>query len=211
MTLSTNAIDLILQFEVDGQAGYAAECENPDWPGGASGITIGIGYDLGYEPNIRGDWKGQINDNDLSTLLLTAGLKGGSAQIVLYRVKNIVIPWSAANYVFSNITIPEQIILTSDTFPNSEKLPLDALGGLVSVIYNRGTLIDDSDRRREMLNIRNLLVPFDTATTIPNDIVLEIADQVRSMARLWPEDSDSTNDLYHRRLAEADLIANSIN
>jgi hypothetical protein len=42
------------------------------------------------------------------------------------------------------------------------------------------------------------------------DDVRAIAHQVRSMARLWP-DTNSDGDLHDRRMAEAELIENSVN
>jgi hypothetical protein len=45
---SQAAIDLIVMEEVSSQAAYTKLYQGPTWPGGASGVTIGIGYDGGY-------------------------------------------------------------------------------------------------------------------------------------------------------------------
>ena len=56
--ISKEAYDLIVQYECGGQVYYTSRLSNPTWPGGASGVTIGIGYDLGYNAvdQIRKDW-----------------------------------------------------------------------------------------------------------------------------------------------------------
>lgn len=58
MNISQAAFDLIVNEETGGQAYYNRTEIHPDWPGGASGVTIGIGYDCGYsDPStIRADW-----------------------------------------------------------------------------------------------------------------------------------------------------------
>ena len=59
---SKRAIDLIVATEVTSQAYYEKKLRKPEWPGGASGVTIAVGYDLGYanEDKIRRDWTGKI-------------------------------------------------------------------------------------------------------------------------------------------------------
>jgi hypothetical protein len=46
--ISDAAIDLIITFEVSSPAVYERKYRRPIWPRGRSGITIGIGYDVGY-------------------------------------------------------------------------------------------------------------------------------------------------------------------
>jgi hypothetical protein len=47
-TVSQKAIDLIVFYEVNDEPTYTRRYTAPTWPGGASGVTIGIGYDIGY-------------------------------------------------------------------------------------------------------------------------------------------------------------------
>ena len=53
-----------------------------DWPGGDSGITIGLGYDLGYESagDFETDWQVLLGAGDFTTLSQVVGLKGTDAQ-----------------------------------------------------------------------------------------------------------------------------------
>jgi len=56
--LTQKALDLIFEYEGLDQPG--------EWPGGQSGITIGIGYDLGYieAAVFRQDWSGCLSGAD---------------------------------------------------------------------------------------------------------------------------------------------------
>ena len=210
MKLSQNAIDLILQFEVGGTKKYYDKfLARPSWPGGASGVTIGIGYDLGYDKNFEADWDGKLTGDQLARLKRCKGMTGQRAKAALSGVRDIVISYEDAMSVFNDSTLPVYIHQTLDAFPNSENLPDDAFGALVSLVFNRGPLIDDTDRRKEMKAIRNILLAGGDEIVDGEDIG-EIAAQVKSMARLWADDRDSDGDLHDRRLAEAELILNSI-
>jgi hypothetical protein len=46
--VSERAIQLIVYFEVTDEATYRRKYQRPVWPGLNSGVTIGIGYDVGY-------------------------------------------------------------------------------------------------------------------------------------------------------------------
>src|SRR3981081_336751 len=45
---SERAYELIIDFEVGGRSEYERTYQRPEWPQGESGVTIGVGYDLGY-------------------------------------------------------------------------------------------------------------------------------------------------------------------
>jgi len=194
MLSSQKAIDLIHKFE-----GW----DDPwIWPGDASGVTIGYGYDLGYEP-FKKDWVGRINSIDFNHLSLAEGLKGEAARWIAPSFKGIHIPVAIAEEVFNLVTLPRYEELTIKTFPNSEKLPPDAFGALVSVVFNRGASLD-GPRRTEM---RSIFASLQTvgSVSVPPSVIQQLGDAVNSMKRLWP-DSDSDCSLYKRRIAEAELI-----
>jgi hypothetical protein len=54
--ISPAAFALIVKFESGDRPYYEKFLKRPSWPGGASGVTIGFGYDLGYEKTFREDW-----------------------------------------------------------------------------------------------------------------------------------------------------------
>lgn len=209
-TIPTEAVDLILQFEIGGSKKYYDRfLARPSWPGGASGVTIGIGYDLGYDKKFAENWEDKLSPDVIKRLSRTLGLKGSQAKGAISGVRDIVISWEDAMAVFENDTLPLYIQQTLNAFPNSENLPPAAFGALVSIVFNRGPLVDNSDRRKEMKKIKEILA-LGGDSCVDADDIRAIADQVKSMARLWPDNSKSDNDLHDRRLAEAELILSSI-
>lgn len=210
MNISQDAIDLIIKYEVGGGKKYYERfLSHPTWPEGASGVTIGIGYDLGYDKNFEEDWGDRLDPDDFRRLKRTLGLTGRRAQAAISGVRDIVIPWEDAMDVFTNNTLPVYIDQTLEAFPNSEQLPENAFGALVSLVFNRGPLIDSSDRRKEMRAIRDILALGNDKEIDAEDIAA-IADEVEKMARLWPDNIRSDADLHDRRLEEAELIRTSI-
>lgn len=199
--LSERSIELILNHEVGGGEGYYNRfLKNPTWPGGASGITIGIGYDLGYNTveQFEKDWKGKIFDNDLNTLKRAIGVKGTSAKITISRYRHISISWDAAFAVYKQSTLPRFINYTKNAFPKSEELCPDAFGALVSLVFNRGTSMSGSTRV-EMANIRPLVLKKDYDG---------IAKEIRSMKRLWV--GRGLDGLLRRREDEAKLVESCV-
>ena len=197
-----NAIALIINFE-----GWDVPWE---WPGGSSGVTIPYGYDLGYEP-FEKDWAGLLAGRDYSRLAKVVGLKGRAARDVTPSLHGIHVSRDEANHVFDAITLPRYELLVASTFPGSEKLPPDAFGALVSLVYNRGAGMKDRPgciSRAEMRDIRDLLNGMEKPTS---GFLRKLAELVRVQARYWPEHGrESDSDLYHRRLDEGALIESCI-
>jgi GH24 family phage-related lysozyme (muramidase) len=172
-----------------------------EWPGGDSGITIGIGYDLGYEDNFESDWSSYLAPDEIARLKTVLGLKGTSAKAQASQFKDIKINRTAAERVFYEVTIPRSVEITRNAFPGFDDLPLDAQGALVSLVFNRGAAMHDSsseDRRKEMRAIRD---------AVPNGDLQEIANQLRSMERLW---KGKFQGLVNRREHEAELVESCI-
>jgi len=170
------------------------------WPGGASGVTIGIGYDLGQASRTDFEllWKAVLPDADFQALGAAIGVKGTAAQNLANRYRSITIDADTATAVFHDKVLPVYQQLTASAFPGVTRLPPDAQGALVSLVYNRGASMD-GDPRQEMRNIRDLLA----IEPMPGDLLARIAAEVRAMKRLWP----TVGGLRARRDAEADLIA----
>ena len=49
LPLSARIIDAIIRWEVSSREHYERNLMRPCWPAEMSGVTIGIGYDLGYQ------------------------------------------------------------------------------------------------------------------------------------------------------------------
>ena len=199
LEVSRKGLEQIVQFEISSEAYYRRRLSRPIWPKGESGITIGIGYDLGYTPKdqIGKDWKGKIADFDLDELVEVGGLKGDAAQKALPFVEHIRVPLEEAKEVFYTSTLPGYAGLTQNAYPGVEALPADAQTMLLSVVFNRGTRMSGRSRR-EMKAIQPLVAAKDLDG---------IAEQIRAMKRLW--DEAVLPGLHVRRDKEAEMVAHA--
>jgi len=199
LVVSRKGLEQIVQFEISSEAYYRRRLSRPIWPKGESGITIGIGYDLGYtsKDEIGKDWRGKIADFDLDELVHVGGLKGDAAQKALLLVEHIRIPLEAAKEVFYISTLPKYASLTKNAYPGVEDLPADTQAMVLSLVFNRGTRMSGS-RRREMKAIQPLVAAKDLDG---------IAEQIRSMKRLW--DVNLLPGLHVRRDKEAEMVADA--
>jgi GH24 family phage-related lysozyme (muramidase) len=199
--LSKTSFDLIIYYEVGGEAAYNNRYSKPTWPGGASGVTIGIGYDIGYNTaaSLKADWSGIISDGDIDRLASCAGIKGSSARNAVLDVNDITIPWEAAKAVFVKKTLPRFKAECIRAFPGSDKLHPDAFGSLVSLVFNRGPSTSGKNRE-EMGRIRAALL----GQTKVTDIYEYIADQLIAMKRIWA--NTNLTGLLKRREKEAELV-----
>lgn len=198
--ISAAAYKLILQYEVGGGPGYYNKAlKHPCYPGGESGVTIGIGYDMGYNTaaQFATDWKGILPSSDYDRLLPHLGKKGAIAMAAIGGVKDIKISWEAAEVVFKNNTLPRFIKETTRAFPGCEKLQPDAFGALVSLVFNRGGSTTGGSRA-EMFNIKNAIA------NKHDDIYNYIAGQISDMKRLWV--GRGLDGLLTRRDEEAKMV-----
>lgn len=191
MNLSARGIKSIIGWETGGESCYD---RNPEWPGEASGITIGIGWDLGHTPATETSraWAPHLDAATLALLVSVSGRKGAAAQEVLPHVRHLIVPWAAAMAVFEAVTLPTWYMRTLRIWPQVVELPGDCAAALVSIVFNRGASLT-GDRRREMAEIQGLLRVGE---------LKHIPDAIRSMQRLWPD----TAGLRRRRREEAELF-----
>jgi len=205
--LNKKSLDLILEFEVGGGENYYNKfLKNPTWPEGQSGVTIGVGYDLGYvnKSEFSEDWK-DLPKEVFDRLYKVVGIKGYNAKNLIRGLKDISIPWDLALKVFNNKTVTKFYNLTRETFPNFDNLPEDAKGGLVSLVFNRGNALE-GDRRREMKLIRDAMA---ITSTFDQKALSFIANQIRNMKRIWIGGSIEKG-MSRRRDAEAKIIEESL-
>jgi hypothetical protein len=198
--ISQKAIDLILKFEVSSKAYYDRFLSKPTWPGLSSGVTIGIGYDLGYNSSLEftSDWGKHLPQETLNKLSSGLGVRGVRASPVLASLRGILIPWEAAVSVFTESTLPRFIKTTLAVYPEAEKLHTDVLGALVSLVFNRGSSTEGS-RRKEMFMLKEAVKCGDLAL---------IETLIRKMKRLWV--GSNFTGLLKRRDAEADLVKSHV-
>jgi GH24 family phage-related lysozyme (muramidase) len=198
MTCSLVGLNRLVEFEISSDVYYSRFLKHPIWPGGASGITIGIGYDLGYcsASQMRTDWRGHILDDELAALEDACRLKGNDAKTKLEEqsIREVTVELAGARQVFYCASLPAYAAKCLAAYPGVEQLPADAQAAMLSLVYNRGTAKSGS-RRKEMMAIEPLIAAGD----LPG-----IADQITGMKRLW--EGKGLDGLLTRRDQEAALV-----
>jgi len=192
LQITPEALALILEAEGLDQPGK--------WPGESSGITIGIGYDLGFvtPEQFEEDWSSFLTSDEIERLKTAIGVSGEAAHQIASEFSDIRVKRADAEEVFQNRTLPLHSARTEKAFPGVDQLPANAQGALVSLVFNRGPGMN-GDRRKEMRAVRDAVAAGD---------LQEIADQIRAMKRLWV--GQGVDGLLKRRDAEADLVESAI-
>lgn len=202
MRSSRVAVELIVAHEVTSKAVYEKKYQRPEWPGVQSGITVGIGYDLGYNTaaTILRDWKDELPLHMVMEMQKYAGLTKGAAKAKLAEArKHIIVPWDAAMNVFMKVSLPKYEGYLLKACPGAEKLPAGCFGVLASLTYNRGAggFTLPGDRYMEMRSIRKWVASGEWE---------KIPGAIRNMKRLWP----GVPGLLRRRDEEAALFVKAL-
>jgi hypothetical protein len=204
LPISSRAADLIVYCEVSSPETYRKLYQRPIWPKGLSGVTIGVGYDLGYTTPklVQSDWGTYLGKATVEKLSEACRVTGPAAQPLAAALQSIEIPWSLAKAQYYEREQPRYVGLTQRSLPNLSQLPLDARGALVSLVYNRGPTFnvpaskDPTNRYVEMRNILALMRLKHFAA---------IPDEIRKMKRLWLDDPNLAG-VVKRRELEATLF-----
>lgn len=187
---------LILNFEVGGGRGYYERfLLRPEWPGAASGLTVGVGYDCGYNSTgvIRADWR---DFSGRSRLAECAGVTGQRARALVAPRRDLLIPWEMAEGVFVDVSVAKFWQLCRRSWgPGFDALRPNAQWALLSLTFNRGNSFAGPSRE-EMRRIRDL---------IPSQDYPAMAAQLRAMTRVW-RGRDIEKAMRLRRHAEARLM-----
>lgn len=195
--ISQRAVDLIVSCEVSSRATYERSYRHPEWPGGASGVTIGIGYDLGYASlsKLHADWDGKLPAAMIRVMERCLGVRGEAARQLLPSVRSqIDVPWDVAMAVFLERDVPEWTAAVERVIPGAVELSADSKGALVSEAYNRGASFNAAgDRYREMRDQKQHIV---------EQMLAKVPLDIRASKRLWP----NVHGLQVRRDAEAALF-----
>ena len=196
--ISQKAEDLIVLFEVSNATTYDRLYQRPAWPGGASGVTIGVGYDLSFiRPEwLQEDWGPYLDAVTIKRLEGACRLKGAGAKLFCERNKDLRIPWRLAHPQFQFVLLPRFIAQTLLALPKAETFAEDALGALVSLTYNRGASYRKNGSR--YLEMRQIYLATESgrAEAIPG--------YIRNMVHLW-EGQPGLRGLVTRRRLEAAL------
>lgn len=203
--LDTNGVAFIAREETGGLAYYDAFTRWPQFPGGASGITIGVGYDLrmNTKEDFQAVWSNHLSADVIAELSTDIGKPGTNERVKELRQLGIEVPFKAAWQAFIQKTLPRFYHETLEAYSSLEDLPGLCQSVLVSLIFNRGASLKGSSRT-EMKAIQNILSEaselYPDRFAMKNKLV-EVADQIISMKRLW----DAGSGLLKRRDNEAKL------
>lgn len=198
--ISDDAVSLIIASEVTGQAYYDQRLEVPALPPGDSGMTIGVGYDLGWSRPawVDSEWT-ELSPAVRTRLKAVCGKHGAAARPLKTGLRDIRILWDDALAQFKRVLLPLYVGATVQALPNTDLLSQDCLGALVDLVYNRGAggFVSARPQYREMAAIRRMMndQQFDT-----------IADQIEAMTRLWLPNAKNQPGNVRRRRAEAALF-----
>jgi GH24 family phage-related lysozyme (muramidase) len=198
LSISPESRDLIVEFETGGKSYYQAKLQRPTWPGGASGVTVGIGYDVGYNTRaaVLSDWSA-LPEGSRNALASAAGVKGVAAKSRAAALKWISVPWPVAEDLFVKNTMPRFGKMTSQVFPGITTTHGHVQGAMLSIVFNRGASMAGNGRV-EMRSIRSAIAAGN---------VRPVPGQIRAMKRLWI--GKGLPGLLRRRDAEAALIERS--
>jgi hypothetical protein len=204
--ISSRATELLIHFEVSSGEVYEKLYQAPTWPKGSSGVTIGVGYDLGYADGraIRKDWSGYLEKPVIDRLVSVSGIIGMKAKSKAAELSSISISFGVARQQFLEIMQPRYVGMTERALgPKFGELPEDCRGALVSLVYNRGASFDIPERKdpkgrySEMRNIKKL---------IEAGKYQKVPEEIRAMRRLWMNNTNLKGVVLRREL-EATLFA----
>ncbi|MES2572132.1 MAG: hypothetical protein V4710_19005 [Verrucomicrobiota bacterium] len=186
---------LIFDGETGGERVYNRS-PHPEYPGGASGVTWGIGYDAHQNSadTIRDDWR-QLGAPIAQRLSLSQPYFGQAARAYLPKVRDITVPWAIATDVFLRIDLSRVDAQCRRAFPSFARYRPTAQDAVRSLVFNRGPSMA-GPARVEMRALRDCLERGDYEGAAQQEI---------AMIRLWVG-RDIYNGMRNRRMAEAQLF-----
>ncbi len=182
----------------------------PHWPKGASGLTIGMGYDLKYHTadELRRDWGGVLSPEQIQRLeayTVTINKKGKRVppkkkpnKAALKATRDIEVRYKDAVKVFEDNIQPKWESTAYKVFPGLEHMDPYTKAAVVSMVYNRGGGLGKkkSLRRKHFMEIKEAVIKRDTRG---------IAATLRAMKAEHTNPANKKG-LHRRREAEAKLI-----
>jgi len=194
--LTPQGLALIVDSEVGGESYYKRH-DFPEYPGGDSGVTWGIGYDAHQNKAyiILSDWK-TLGEETAQRLAKTQPYVGQTAKKYLPKVKDIAVPWEPSIDVFLKVDVSRTDLICQKAFPGFEDLRPTAQDAIRSLVFNRGPSMSGPNRT-EMRHMRDYGVPN-------KDYQSLAADEIK-MIRVW-RGTDIYDGMVARRKAESKLF-----
>lgn len=195
MKIDEAGVAFIVEEETGGKEYYEKVYKSTFiWPKGMSGPTAMVGIDIGYysKDEIDTIFKPLTTEHELDLIQNGRGKKGVIAEAYTKKLKGITFTWEESLQTFELYILPKFLRYTEKAFPGVDRLCAGAQTALLSLVFNRGMSMNGASRR-EMAEIKKL---------VPKKKYKDIANQIRSMKRLWAKGSG----LIGRREREAVLV-----
>ena len=208
-TISSAAYDFIVRWETGGKAYYERVIKGrPIWPGFASGITIGCGFDLGYHKltEYTAEWKSRLGGADFERLAGTLGFrtvapdrdeKVRRAKALVQSLSDIAVPWNVAIEQFDNAKLPSLIKQLYTALDHLDLIHPHCRGALLSLVFNRGPAFTAAGDRYVEMRAVGTAMQSGSPTSLA-----QVPALLRAMKRIWGESSG----LAERREGEAKLF-----
>lgn len=158
--MSHKAAEFMANHEVGSKNAYINRYQMPVYPGGSSGPTVGIGYDLGTQSasTIRSDWRDHKDGERMTTA--SGKLGATAAKPWVAQNRDIRVTWDQAVTVYNEVLLPRYYAQAQRAFGQRhfDSAPQGVRDALTSLVYNRGPSMTGS-RRVEMRRIRDECLP----------------------------------------------------
>jgi hypothetical protein len=178
---------------------------HPYWPGGVSGVTLGVGWDLGYHntSELNRTWAG-LGEDALERLDLAAGKKGRAAHALIGQLKSIVVPSGMSKKVLSESLNGYYYPFVTGHFPGLTSLPAEAQVVLISLVFNRGVSMGHEPDWRFAKQVDSRWEFRELRRDVQEADLFAIYAHLGTMKRLW--ESSGGRGLRIRRRDEQALI-----
>jgi hypothetical protein len=197
--------DQVMKLAADFLVSAEDLADHPYWPKGNSGITIGVGWDLGHhsQQDFLKTWAG-LGTETLKKLQIAVGKRGSQAEQLVPSLKTIVVPRDVSLAVFQGSLSEDYYPQLLGLFPGVENLPAEVQVALLSVVFNRGTVLGhdpnwktatELDRRWEMRRLQD---------DVKRGDLFAIYIRLGTMKRIW--ETTGPRGLMYRRRNEQHLI-----
>ncbi|NUP05371.1 MAG: hypothetical protein HOW73_04850 [Polyangiaceae bacterium] len=187
----------------------------PHWPGGKSGLTIGMGYDLRYQSGtkLRKDFGNVLTPAEIAKLdAYTPQINAKGKQVppqkkaskaAVTATADVEVRYKDAVKVFEDTVLPRYQEEAYNTFPGLKDMDPYTQAAVVSMVYNRGSSIPKKTKKKKQPLRRTHFLEIKEAV-VKKDI-LAIAATLRKMKAEHTKKSTKAG-LRRRRESEAKMI-----
>jgi hypothetical protein len=183
---------------------------HPYWPGGISGVTLGIGWDLGYHDasELHHEWA-SLGTTALEWLDIAAGKKGDAARALITQLKTIDVPVDVSKKVLESSLRDYYYPFVTTHFPGLTALPAEAQVVLISLVFNRGISMGHEPDWRFAKTVDSRWEFRELRRDVQDRDLFAMYTHLGTMKRLW--ENPGPRGLRIRRRDEQALIRPYVN